>query len=195
MEPASLPQSPVVERALEVARRAHAEQRRESDLEPFLAHPLAVARLLGEAGFSDDVVAAGLLHDVVEDTELDLSVLRAQFGAGVAGLVDVMTEDDSIDDYEERKVEHRTRVARSGRDAAGVFAADKLAKAREIRAALVDDPGGVQSRSEQPLHRKLGHYRASLQALRESHGDLALLDPLAAELDRLEAALGAQTVE
>lgn len=191
VEPASLPRSPVVERALEIAQRAHSEQRRESDCAPFLEHPVAVAGLLAEAGFSEEVVAAGLLHDVVEDTDLDPSTLAAALGARVAGLVEAMSEDESIDSYPERKAAHRDRIAGAGRDAAAIFAADKLAKARELRQALADDPDGVESRSQQPLERKLDHYRRSLEMLREAHGDLPWLDVLASELDALERARAA----
>ncbi len=80
-----------IERAFEIARAAHAEQKRDNG-EPYITHPLAVAGIL--AGFRLDVasICTGLLHDTVEDTGLKLPQLEAQFGATVAGLVDGVTK-------------------------------------------------------------------------------------------------------
>ena len=80
-----------IERAFEIARVAHAEQKRDNG-EPYITHPLAVAGIL--AGFRLDVasICTGLLHDTIEDTGLKLPQLKAQFGATVAGLVDGVTK-------------------------------------------------------------------------------------------------------
>ena len=58
-------------------------------------HPVAVARLLQENEFPDVVVAAALLHDVVEDTETTLDELRRLFGEPVAGMVGALSDDES----------------------------------------------------------------------------------------------------
>jgi (p)ppGpp synthase/HD superfamily hydrolase len=63
-------QSSLVRSALVFAVRCHARQRRRSDGTAFIEHPLKVAGLLHDAGCSDVVVAAGLLHDVVEDSQV-----------------------------------------------------------------------------------------------------------------------------
>lgn len=57
----------LIERAYEVAERAHREQKRRSG-EPYITHPVAVAQILGELGVAPVGVAAALLHDTVEDT-------------------------------------------------------------------------------------------------------------------------------
>jgi len=62
---------PHTKRALGFAVKRHAGQRRELDDAPFMAHPLEVASLLYETGYPDHVVAAGLLHDVLEDTDTE----------------------------------------------------------------------------------------------------------------------------
>jgi (p)ppGpp synthase/HD superfamily hydrolase len=96
------------------------------------AHPAEAGALLAAAGESDEIVAAGLLHDVVEDTDTTVEEIRSQFGAAVARLVDALTEDPSVKDYRERKSGLRRKIASAGRDAVVVSAADKLSKVREL---------------------------------------------------------------
>lgn len=120
--------SELVRRALETSRALHAEAIRDiGDEVPFIEHPLAVAELLAEYELGDELVAAGLLHDVLEYTDLGLGPLRERFGMKIAMIVCALSEDFEIEDYEERKCELRARVAATGIDAQRVFAADKIA--------------------------------------------------------------------
>lgn len=136
-----------------------------------LRHSVEVARLLHEAGFEEEVVAAGLLHDVVEATASELSQVAERFGSPTAALVEAMTEDDRIEAYEERKAEHRARVTAHGSRAAAIYAADKLAKMPHLRA----DPGSASAR-------QLAHYQQTVEVLSAGHPDLPFLDDLAQEL-------------
>jgi guanosine-3',5'-bis(diphosphate) 3'-pyrophosphohydrolase len=126
--------SPLVRSAWEFAREAHAGQRREVDGAPFVLHPLEVAVLLRGADAGDLLVAAGLLHDAVEQGGATLDGLEAAFGPHVARLVADVTEDASVAEYVERKLGLRERVSTSGVDSALLFAADKISKVRELRA-------------------------------------------------------------
>jgi len=85
----------VIRRAYETAAEAHAEQKRHSG-EPYINHCVAVASILAEMRMPSDVVAAGLLHDTVEDTKVSLEDLRLKFGDVVANLVDGVTKLDSL---------------------------------------------------------------------------------------------------
>jgi hypothetical protein len=156
------------------ATRCHGRQRRASDGAPFIEHPLEVARLLRDAGCSDVVIAAGLLHDVVEDTPITLADLTARFGGAVADLVQAVSDDASIDSYRDRKQVLREQVRRAGDDAAVVFAADKIAKVRELpdlvrrdRARFDSTPQGDRARRQldQDHQMRLEHYRESLTML------------------------------
>ncbi|MCL2444618.1 RelA/SpoT family protein [Candidatus Saccharibacteria bacterium] len=80
-----------LERAVEVAARAHEGQRRASG-EKYIAHPLAVAELLMEWRMDIDTVVAGVLHDALEDTELEIREIEEEFGMVVAFLVDGVTK-------------------------------------------------------------------------------------------------------
>ncbi len=79
------------EAAYELARSAHEGQKRRSG-EPYIIHPLQVAIILADLGMDDDTVIAGLLHDIVEDTEVTLGEISAAFGDDVAGMVDGVTK-------------------------------------------------------------------------------------------------------
>jgi (p)ppGpp synthase/HD superfamily hydrolase len=138
-----------------------------------LGHPTEVATLVGSS--DEELWAAAMLHDVVEDTDVDLGEIAAEFGSRVAALVGAMTEDDSIADYGDRKQEHRARARDAGADAARLFVADKLSNARRMR------------RGQKRLDiRKLEHYRATVETMRAAYPDLPLLAELEAELGTSE---------
>ncbi|AXM91372.1 bifunctional (p)ppGpp synthetase/guanosine-3',5'-bis(diphosphate) 3'-pyrophosphohydrolase [Bifidobacterium bifidum] len=81
----------ILERAYRRGVIQHSSQRRKSG-EPYIIHPLAVAQILADLGMGPLVVAAGLLHDTVEDTDYTLDECRAEFGDTVTGLVDGVTK-------------------------------------------------------------------------------------------------------
>src|SRR5690554_6941181 len=85
----------LVERAFEVADRAHEGQKRKSG-DPYITHPVAVATILAELGMTAPTLAAALLHDTVEDTEYSLEDLTRDFGEEIAMLVDGVTKLDKV---------------------------------------------------------------------------------------------------
>ena len=167
--------------ALRFARIRHAGQHREIDGAAFIAHPIEVARLLRDDGQRDEVIASGLLHDVLEKTATTSAELRRRFGAEIAWLVESVSDDPALGDYRTRKRDLRKRVAAAGPATRAVFAADKIAKVREF--ALLP----VWALSERTNRAKLAHYRASLAMLRRVDANLPLVDCLAAELNGLVA--------
>jgi len=87
----SLADRELIERAFLVAEEAHRGQKRHSG-EPYISHSLAVAGILADLRVPAEVVAAGLLHDTVEDTALTLGDIRREFGDTIAILVDGVTK-------------------------------------------------------------------------------------------------------
>lgn len=176
--------------ALDFAEREHAGQRRTVDGAPFILHPIEVATLLYRAGAPDHVIAAGLLHDVIEKTSVDGAELRKRFGARVARIVLALTEDKAIGGYQTRKAALRQQVAGSGHDALMVFAADKISKARELR--LMASPSAVGPHlgphGTSTRRRKLINYQRSLELLEKVLMGSPLVGQLRSELHRCQAA-------
>ena len=81
----------MIEKAYRMANEAHKDARRRSG-EPYICHPLAVARLVLDLGMDTESIAASLLHDVVEDTPITIDEVKSAFGAEVALLVDGVTK-------------------------------------------------------------------------------------------------------
>ncbi len=85
----------MITRAYERARDAHVGQTRKSG-DPYITHPVSVAKIVAELGLDDITVSAALLHDAVEDTGITLADLTAEFGADVAAIVDGVTKLDRL---------------------------------------------------------------------------------------------------
>jgi (p)ppGpp synthase/HD superfamily hydrolase len=84
----------VTDRALTFATAAHAAvgQKRKYDGEDYIVHPIRVADIVRTYGGSDDQIAAAYLHDVVEDTQVDIDTIRDMFGDTIAELVSDLTD-------------------------------------------------------------------------------------------------------
>lgn len=80
-----------INKAIEMATKAHANQKRKSG-EPYAIHPLEVAIMLAEMEMDEATIIAGLLHDVAEDTEITLEMIKNEFGQEIADLVDGVTK-------------------------------------------------------------------------------------------------------
>lgn len=180
---AAIERSDLVREALETARQAHAGQlRRGSDGHPFIDHPIAVAELLLELGHGDQTIAAALLHDVVEKSEVESGEVRERFGDAVADLVEALTEDQEIPDYEERKAEHRQRVAGAGREALAIFAADKLTNVTMLREAYALIEERVSEELAVPLDLKIYIWEEDLEMLFDEAAEMPLTNRFADEM-------------
>jgi len=189
---AAAERSPLVREALEQARSDHEGQvRNGSGGRPYIEHPMRVAALLDERGYGDEVLAAALLHDVVEDSDTSLDELRDKFGGEVAGLVGAMTDDESIDDYRERKAEHRERLSAAPTEAMAIYGADKLTNVSTLRAAYAEEGNSVREEFKVPIELKLEIWEEDLALLREKAPELPFLDQLGDELSLFRASLEA----
>jgi hypothetical protein len=140
---------------------------------------MEVAALLDRSHYPDHVVAAAVLHDVLEATDEDVADLTARFGPDVAELVAAVSDDPSIPDEDDRKRELRERVGRLGGYAAAVYAADKVSKVREIRTARA---AGVPA---EQLDGKLQRHRESLTMLEHTIPGSRLVELLRFEIESL----------
>ena len=115
----------LIEKAYLVASKAHANQFRKSG-EPYIIHPLSVAIILSELQLDKETIVAGILHDVVEDTEMTEETLAKEFGNDVTIIVDGVTKLEKIK-YNGDKLEYQAENLRK------MF----MAMAKDIRVILV----------------------------------------------------------
>jgi (p)ppGpp synthase/HD superfamily hydrolase len=170
---------PITRDALEFAAARHTGQRRSGDRAPFILHPLEVAHLLRGRDYPDEVVAAGVLHDVIEDAGVSQDELATRFGPHVAALVGAVSEPSPEGPYRERKARLRDAVSRAQPDAVAIYAADKVAKLRELRMVIATTP------DYEPDQEQLEHYWASLELLEARDVATPLVRQLRFELEAL----------
>jgi hypothetical protein len=139
----------------------------------------------GEGG-DDAMVAAALLHDVIEDTEIEIERIEREFGADVAALVAAMTDDRTIGDYEARKDALRDQVREAGERAALIYASDKLANSSDLRGAYGEIGEDVAGRLKISLDGRIRIWRDDLEMCRELLGERAVVGDLDAMLTGLE---------
>jgi hypothetical protein len=143
---------------------------------PYLLHVLEVGALLDAHGFPEWVVVVGLLHDAVGRSAATPDEVAARFGSRVADTVAVVTDDERIADERARKAALRRAVAAAPDEPVAVYAADKVAAARELRARVTAGPWQPADR------RRVDHYRASLEVLERRAPTLPLVRQLRFEL-------------
>lgn len=120
-------------RAADYAARAHRQQRRKDpDRTPYINHLCDVARLLAEAGCHVELIAAGYLHDTIEDVGVTYEMLVEEFGVRVAELVRAVTDDKSLDKARRKQlqIEH---AASASSDVAALKLADKISNLTSLR--------------------------------------------------------------
>lgn len=139
---ARLGSSELVLRAYRFADAAHGSigQRRKYVDEPYIVHPVAVAELVRTVPHTDEMVAAALLHDVVEDTPVALAEIHAEFGKAVGDLVDWLTDVSKPEDGNRARRKHLDllHTAKAPPEAKTIKLADLIDNARTISA---HDPG------------------------------------------------------
>jgi GTP diphosphokinase / guanosine-3',5'-bis(diphosphate) 3'-diphosphatase len=189
--------SVLVRNALDTARQAHSGQIRNASRGlPYIHHPIAVAEVLFELGCSDVVLAAALLHDVVEDSELEVEDVRRLSGDRVAKLVETLTDNPKIEPYEARKREHRNRVEVAGEEAMLIYAADKLVNVTMLRSAYELEGEEVDEELKVSLDQKIYIWELDLEMLFTNAPSYPVVSELADRLaDQLAGLWGDRAAE
>ncbi len=176
----------LIRRAYDLALSAHGDQKRLSGA-PYISHPVAVACILVQLGMDSESVAAGLLHDVVEDTKVSLEELRRLFGPEIAGLVDGVTKITKMGliPYKSREVQQaenlRKMLIAMSEDIRVIIIklADRL---HNMRTACYWGPEKQREKALESMevYAPIAH-RLGIRAIKEELEDLSLrvLDPYA----------------
>ena len=122
----------LIEKAYHLATKAHENQVRKSG-EPYIIHPLCVAIILADLEMDKETIAAGLLHDVIEDTIMTEEEIREQFGSDVALLVDGVTKLEQLQFTNENGDKTLDRFEMQAENLRKMF----LAMAKDIRVIII----------------------------------------------------------
>jgi guanosine-3',5'-bis(diphosphate) 3'-pyrophosphohydrolase len=168
-----------LEEALRWAAECHAGQVRRDSETPYFVHAAAVALVLQRAGFEDDVVIAGLLHDVVEDSSATVDEVAARFGSEVAETVRHCSEikHDAIGKtrpWIDRKRDHLEALRQAPLSARAVVLADKLHNLNSIEFDL-SRGRSVWSQFHASRADVLWYYRTAIETCGADDARLALL--------------------
>jgi len=183
--------SPQLEQALRFAALCHDGQTRRGDGTPYIAHVVAVAMILERAEFDEDVIIAGLLHDVVEDTPATLAQVAARFGKKVAEIVrhcsEIKTDERGVKrPWIDRKRDHIAALADAPASARAVVLADKLHNLVSIELDLFQGRP-VWSQFHAERHQVLWYYRAMIDRCgADDHRLVQLAEACRQVLSRIE---------
>ena len=160
----------IIEKAYDKAEELHQGQLRRSG-EPYIIHPMAVAIILAQLGMDDETIAAGLLHDVVEDTNYTREMMDEDFGEGVGLLVDGVTKLGSIkfDTQEEAQAENLRKMFLAMSKDIRVLIIKLADRLHNMRTAEYWDTDKQQEKSREtldiyaPLAARLGMYNVKFE--------------------------------
>jgi (p)ppGpp synthase/HD superfamily hydrolase len=179
--------------ALVLAACVHRTQTRKGGDIPYVVHPVHVSVILLRYGFAEDVVVAGLLHDVVEDQDVPLADVEAAFGPAVAAMVAALTEQKKEAGvrrpWEIRKKEALAQIRQASLDAVAVKAADALHSTRTMASDLRrEGPRFWRSFSRGPFE-TLWYYQSVAEIVCQRMSSHPLAAELRAAVDGLEQAI------
>jgi len=169
----------LLDRAIVFAVRAHAGTERRGKGYPYIVHPLEAVEIVATMTSDQELLAAAALHDTVEDTDVTVEQIRAEFGDRIASLV--ATESDEMpagiseeDSWHGRKQAAIDRLARASRDAKVVALGDKLSNMRAIARDYAVQGDAIWNifHAKDPKDHEW-HYRGLADSLRELEGTFA----------------------
>lgn len=165
----------LVSRAAVFAANAHDGMMRKGTNIPYIVHPMEVAAIAASLTDDPEVIAASLLHDVMEDCSVTREELSRQFGQRVAELVayeSQMQSGDPCETWEARKRQTVERIARGERDMQIIALGDKLSNMRAIARDYARDGEALFFRFHQhDKRRHAWYYRSCAALLQERFGD------------------------
>jgi (p)ppGpp synthase/HD superfamily hydrolase len=125
----------IIEKAEQFAVQAHGPQKRKYSGEPYIVHPIEVSQIVRTVPHTNAMVAAAILHDVIEDTEATYDDVVVNFGVVIADLVNELTDVSKPEDGNRavRKALDRAHLAKASADAQTIKLADVISNSKDIK--------------------------------------------------------------
>lgn len=175
----------LIDRAIQFAAVKHVGQTRKSTNIPYITHPYAVAMMLKEARQRDEVIAAGLLHDTLEDTDATEEEILELFGEEVLNLVFSASEPDKSLPWEVRKLHTVESLSARSKEETVLIAADKLHNLRSIQQDVLKNGDSVWLRFNRGKRDQSWYYMSLVQALKSRKEDIPFIQTFDKEVNLL----------
>jgi|SRR3989338_183628 len=184
--------SSLTHKAVSFAIKVHetdAKQKRKGTDTPYITHPLVVGLILARVTKDENVIAAGILHDTIEDCEpygsITKELLAREFNPEVARMVDDLTEKDKTLPWMERKLGAFEHIQDMKQDSLLVKSADVLHNLSEINADIVKHGTAVFEKFNASKEYTLDRYEKLFPEIEKAWKENPLLEDLKAGLDTL----------
>jgi hypothetical protein len=185
----------IVDQAINFAAMAHNGQTRKSTSIPYISHPFAVGMLLQKMKCAEEVIAAGILHDTLEDTSTTFEDLAQHFGIRVAKLVLAASEEDKSLPWKERKQHTIDGLPDAYAEEIQIIIADKLHNLRSIRTDIEVNGENVWDRFNRGKRDQHWYYSSIVKALIPRKKECKLIGELEREVKAVFGTLETITKE
>lgn len=172
----------IVDKAIVFAAKVHRNQVRKGTDIPYITHPFAVGMMLQRANCSEEVIAAGILHDTLEDTDTTFEELKDEFGLRIANLVQSASEQDKSLPWEVRKQHTIEHIKDASLEELQVIVADKLHNLQTIHKDLDVMGDAIWQRFNRGKREQHWYYSSIVKALSRRKREFPLIGDLEEEV-------------
>lgn len=175
----------LIEKAIQFAALKHAGQTRKSTNIPYITHPFAVAMMLKDAKQRDEVIAAGLLHDTLEDTDTSEEEVKTLFGKEILDLVKAASEPNKSLRWEDRKQHTIDSLSVRSKEELALTVADKLHNLRSIQQEADQTGEAVWARFNRGKREQSWYYMSLVHGLKNRQEEVPFRQDFEKEVFRL----------
>ena len=168
----------LVDQATQYTVKKHEGQYRRGLNIPYSTHLFGVARILKAAGYEDDIVVAGLLHDVFEDTDATEQEVRELFGDNILALVKAVSEPDKSLNWEQRKQHMINQIKYLSENTLAIVLAEKIQNVRAIKYELSQLGESTWSHFNAGKDMQYWYYDNIIEQTKKYHPNAVLLPDL-----------------
>src|ERR1035441_6249984 len=177
--------TPTIRKAIVFSIKTHEvyqKQKRKGKDIAYITHPLTVGLILARANASEEVIAAGILHDTIEDSidkkKVTREMLAERFDKNVADLVDSVTEQEKDLPWEQRKREALEHIKNFSNDSLLVKSADIISNVSEILEDYRKEGPNIFCRFNAPKEKVVRHYMETMEVILERWPQIPFADDL-----------------